>query len=151
MIPLEQPSLHIESKGTNSSVVPVSIIKKWVEQITRDCPKEMSPVLFHKANGQPLTVMLLLETFNKLVDKTSKFVHGNILSDSSISPSKELSKEAIGKAAYDKLYGIVSFNIPVVYYVYQTEPLEMVCFMRAFDYISFLKNGMHESTADTTV
>lgn len=44
---------HIESKGERSPKILPSTLKRWTEQLDRDCPEGSIPILFHQANNTP--------------------------------------------------------------------------------------------------
>lgn len=49
--PDELSRWHIESKATKSSILPRSVIKKWIKQIDADCPPDMVPVIINQPNN----------------------------------------------------------------------------------------------------
>lgn len=49
---------HIESKGTKSGHLTRSLLNNWWEQIERDCPDNLTPVIFNKANGKNLIAIM---------------------------------------------------------------------------------------------
>lgn len=57
--PEDLPSFHIEVKGTATSKLEKSKLKKWVEQLYADCPENKLPVLFNKANNKDWIALVL--------------------------------------------------------------------------------------------
>lgn len=56
--PDDLPTWHIECKGMQSPCLNRSTLTKWVEQIKRDCPEALQPVILNKANGKPIIAIL---------------------------------------------------------------------------------------------
>lgn len=49
----ELSNWHIEVKGHSSHVLPQSMLKSWVLQLRRDCPKDSKSVIIWQPNRQP--------------------------------------------------------------------------------------------------
>lgn len=71
----ELPNWHIEVKGTQSAVLPLSKLKAWVKQINDDCPADKKAVIINKANGKDFVAILPVDTFWVIGPTPNRFLY----------------------------------------------------------------------------
>ena len=135
--PDDLPTWHIECKGTQSPLLNRSTLIKWVEQIKRDCPDALQPVILNKANGKPIIAIVPYNVF--LHYKSSVTTKEKIVIEDSFYPSTYLESIyeeikiaiAVGAAAPENA-------IPILYYMVEEYVL---VFMLAEDWLRMIRRA----------
>jgi len=93
---------HIESKGIRNPKLPKSTLKKWMEQITKDCPRGLKPVIFVKSNNRRLIALFTITEIKSLRYASGNFM---VVAEESFNPTayieKALITEKVQKALFD--------------------------------------------------
>lgn len=112
VVPGELPSFHIESKGTKSPTLPRNQLLAWLAQIREDCPENLLPVIFNKANPVDWIGICQCSIYHKLIAlQTGNLprVFGAV--GSSVNPTQELEKANIYHSVWPETKSILQSTV----------------------------------------
>lgn len=120
--PDELPNWHIESKGTKSSLLTRSTIKKWLTQVKTDSKQKYS-VILNKANSKDLVALIPFSTWKDLKHlETSKYTVNVVVTESIHAVDGLVEAQTITKL----LEHIVSLpNDTIATYYFSTDPMHL--------------------------
>lgn len=113
--PDELSHWHIESKNVRTPSRKRNELKKWAEQLKRDCPDAQHPVLFMRSNRNkiPFIGLFFLDAVKSLRLVQPTFM---VCVEESFNPSKILSGAKLTQRVYDRIFkGIKHTDIITVY------------------------------------
>lgn len=118
----ELPNWHIESKGTKSSLLTRSTIKKWLTQVKTDSKQKYS-VILNKANSKDLVALIPFSTWKDLKHlETSKYTVNVVVTESIHAVDGLVEAQTITKL----LEHIVSLpNDTIATYYFSTDPMHL--------------------------
>ena len=118
----ELPNWHIESKGTKSSLLTRSTIKKWLTQVKTDSKQKYS-VILNKANSKDLIAIIPFSVWRELKHtETSKYSINVVVGESINAVDGLVEAQTISKL----LEHIVSLPIEQkATYYFSTDPMHL--------------------------
>ena len=118
----ELPNWHIESKGTKSSLLTRSTIKKWLTQVKTDSKQKYS-VILNKANSKDLIAIIPFSVWRELKHtETSKYSINVVVAESINAVDGLVEAQTISKL----LEHIVSLPIEQkATYYFSTDPMHL--------------------------
>lgn len=134
--PEELPSFHLESKGTKTSKIPRSVLKKWFKQLEDDC-KGLLPILFQRPNNKDLVCLITPFVAEKLEMTTWAGVQPTF--GDSFNAHDWLVQADETKRILLEIYPDREVAIPLAF-AYEVEPKKVFLAFWAKDVLTYMKS-----------
>ena len=146
---VELPDWHIEVKGIQGASIPRSTLKNWSEQLKRDCPENLYPVLFHKANDKELVVILPAKSWAKLATpELVKTLRWTVAKEISVNPSEIFETFNKTENVYKLLNIGSNYTRPIIAYL--SSDKDLLIFIEASFWLELVKEKINGSIPQET-